>query len=129
MSKDVLLQTRVPARVAREVKRRAESNGDSDASWLRRLLLRETEERAPSPNDEFIRLSWCFYRKAAIISMAWRDPHSGTCANGRDPWVLCLTFVDGGHVSLKTADAEIVLKAFGLSTDNPHPRGTDNEKK
>jgi len=38
---DVLVQTRVPDRVAKWVARKAEAEGDTIAGWTRRLLIRE----------------------------------------------------------------------------------------
>lgn len=118
--KDVLLQTRVPSTVAREVKRRAADQGDSDAAWLRRLLVRETGEAL---DGEFFDLGDTFIRKSSIVAMKWVDPHAGTCAEGDKPWKLRVDLVCGASWTLGTESAQIVLKAFGLPTKNPHPKG------
>lgn len=134
MSKDVLLQTRVPAGAAREVKRRARNNGDSDAAWLRRLLLDVTGEaeivqpRSQSA-DEFFDLGQLFIRKSMIVAMDWIDPNKGSCASGSKPWELRVQLRDGSSLMLSTTPAKIVLKAFGLPHANPYPAGTEAARK
>ena len=39
---DPLLQTRVPASVLQRVQAAAEAQGDTQAGWLRRIVLKET---------------------------------------------------------------------------------------
>jgi hypothetical protein len=125
VSKDVLLQTRVPSRVAREVKRRAGEDSSSEAAWLRRLLVREIEADAQAEQkSEFFWLGHLFIRKSAVIEMIWGDPHAGSCASGEKPWELCVRLVDGSVTRLSTTPAKIVLEAFGLPSANPHPNGT-----
>jgi hypothetical protein len=121
VSKDVLLQTRVPGSVAREVKRRAGLGGDSDAGWLRRLLIDTTSTK---PHDEFLNLGHMFVRKSSIVTMTWIDPSGGTCAQGEKPWVLQVQFDNGGVTRLPTPLAQIVLDAFGLPNKNPFPKGS-----
>ena len=103
--KDVLVQTRVPLRVGKEITRHAKDSSISIASWLRKLLIDET---ASSLDGEFIDLNDRFIRKTSIIAMAWIDPHNGSCAEGREPWVLRLRLANparkpdllcGDHVS------------------------------
>ena len=118
---DVLLQTRVPPRVAREVGYRAEAQGDTNAGWLRRLIIEETN--TPRSSD-YLKLGHQFIRPSAIVYCRWVDPNAGTCADGRDPWVLEVTLSDGSRLFLSDVYAATVLQALELPTANPHPKGT-----
>jgi len=121
---DILLQTRVPAHVAREIRRRAKIDSDTDAGWLRRLLTHETEQQAPGQSGEFFDLEHLYIRKTSVVAMKWVDPNAGTCAGGEKPWKLRVDLVDGTSWTLPTPSAKIILKAFGLPTENPHPKGS-----